>query len=373
MKFERMLITCGGTGGHFYPGLTIARVMKKQGRDVRLLLAGSNAAAQCEIARSFGIESVELPAMPAPRKSPLRFLAGVLKGYKACRREIRNFHPQAMLGMGSFTSLPAILAAKRSRLPLFLHDGNAKAGKANRILSRYAHFLAGAFPLVNADQIKCPVYITGMPVRPELTEAAKRLTKAESIARLNELYSSDLDPVLPTLLVFGGSQGAAVFNAALPEGLLQLERSDIQVLHLTGKGKLQSTLDSYKDAPFKRLVIETSEQMAFFWSAADIVFSRSGGSSIAELALFGKPAVLVPYPFAAEDHQRSNAECFSCANAGVVLDNYELSPDHCREILQDFLASPASWEERGKNAQALARPTAAEDLLEKIEASLSGF
>ena len=371
MKFEKLLITCGGTGGHFYPGLAIAKAMQKRGGHVKLLLAGVHAANQAGIALEQGVESVILPAVPVPKKSPVRFFFGLIGGFFLCRREIKNFRPQALLGMGSFTSLPAILAAKSRGVPLYLHDGNAKVGRANRVLSRAARFLAGAFPVVNPDGIRCPVCVTGMPVRQTLIDAAKTLEKPAAVAELNQLYGTDLDPELPTVLIFGGSQGAAVFNAALPEGLLQLNSTDIQVLHLTGANKLESTLDSYKDAPFRRLVIEKSERMELFLGAADIVFSRSGGSSIAELTLFGRPAVLIPFPFAAEDHQRANAEYFAGADAGVVLDNYDLSPDRSRDLLADFIANRELWKKRGENARTLAKPAAADELLTKIEGDLA--
>lgn len=371
MKLERMLITCGGTGGHFYPGLAIAKAMQKQGGEVKLLLAGNNASAQKMIAAEQGVDSVLLPPMPSPGKSPVAFAAGTFKGYFICRKEIKKFHPQALLGMGAFTSLPAVIAAKTAGLPIYLHDGNAKAGRANRILSQFARFLGTAFPLVNPEKIKCPVLHTGMPVRESLCRSAEQLTKSSAISELNSIYGKDLDPSLPTILIFGGSQGAAVFNAALPEALLQLNTSDIQVLHLTGRGKLDSTVLTYKDAKFRHLVTDTSEKMELFWSASDMVFSRAGGSSVAELALFGRPAVLIPYPFAAEDHQRFNARYFADSNAGSLLDNYDLSPESARNILTDFLANPELWAERGVNAKKLAKPAAAEDILHAITVDLN--
>jgi len=371
MKFERLLITCGGTGGHFYPGLAIAKAMQKRGGEVKLLLAGVHAENQARIALDQGVGSLILPVVPVPKKSPVRFLIGLVRGFFICRREIKAFKPQALLGMGSFTSLPAILAAKSAGLPLYLHDGNARVGRANRMFSRFARFLAGAFPVVNPGRIRCPVFVTGMPVRQALIDAAKTLEKTSAVAELNRLYETDLDPELPTILIFGGSQGAAVVNAALPEGLLQLNRTDLQVLHLTGKDKLESTLASYKDASFKRLVIEKTERMELFLSAADIVFSRSGGSSIAELALFGRPAVLIPFPFAAEDHQRANAQYLADADAGILVDNYDLSPDRSRELLAGFLTDGDLWKKRGENAKKLAKPDAAEDLLKKIEEDLA--
>jgi UDP-N-acetylglucosamine--N-acetylmuramyl-(pentapeptide) pyrophosphoryl-undecaprenol N-acetylglucosamine transferase len=322
MKLERLLITCGGTGGHFYPGLAIAKAIQKRGGKVKLLLSGKHAPTQKAAAEKQGVEAIVLPALRPLRQAPFSFTAGVFKGFCICRREIKSFAPQALIGMGSFTSSPAVLAAKTARVPLYLHDGNAKIGKANRFFSRAARFLATAFPPANADKIKCPIHVSGMPIREQLIEAAGKLTKEDSIVRLNAMYGSELSPSVPTILIFGGSQGASELNAALPEALLQLNEQNLQVLHLAGKNKLESTEEAYQDARFKRLLLETSEHMDLFLSAADIVFCRAGGSSMAELSLFGKAAVLIPYPFAADDHQRANGECFVDIDAGIILDNY---------------------------------------------------
>lgn len=370
MKLERILITCGGTGGHFYPGLAIARAMQKQNGKVLLVLSGINAHAQCEIARQQDIPAVELPAMPHPFSAPWGFFRGMTSGFFSSCREIRRFRPQAVLGMGSFASIPPVLATWILRVPLFLHDGNAKVGKANRWFSLLAKALGTGFPPINSSRIKCRTVHVGMPIRQSLLDAAEKTDKKQAIEELNRRYQTDLSADVPTILIFGGSQGAAAFNAALPEALLQLNRNDLQVLHLTGKGKLDSTLSIYKDAAFKKLVVDSSEQMELFWLAADMVFSRSGGSSIAELALFGRPAVLVPYPFAAENHQKANAQYFSNSGAGLIVDNFELTPDKGKELLEDFLNNPAIWQERGNAAKRLAMPTAAEDMLDLIARSI---
>ena len=138
------------------------------------------------------------------------------------------------------------------------------------------------------------------------------------------------------------------------------------MLHLTGHNKLESTLAAYKDAKFKKLILESSERMELFLTAADLVFSRSGGSSIAELTLFGRPAVLIPFPFAAENHQLANAEYFVNSGAGILLDNYDLSPERAKELLSGFLTDRETWLQRGKQASSLAKPAAADDLLNKI-------
>ena len=371
MKLDHLLITCGGTGGHFYPGLAIAKAMQKRGGKVKLLLTGKHADTQKATAEQQGIETVVLPDFPHPVQSPFRFLTRLVKGFLICRKEMKKFSPQALISMGAYTSAPAFLAAKWTKTPLYLHDGTAHIGKANRIYSRWARFQGTAFPPANADRIKCPIHVVGMPIREQLIEAAGKLTKEESIAELNKLFNTDLSPEKPVVLIFGGSQGAAELNGTLPVSLMQLNDPDLQVIHLTGKNKLESTRAAYQSANFKLLLIESSERMDYFLSAADIIFCRAGGSSLAELALFGKSAVLIPFPFAAENHQSANADCFAAVDAGIALDTRNFTPLRSKEILQDFIANPALWQQRAANAKLLAKPHAADDMLNKIEEDLA--
>lgn len=363
MKLERLVITCGGTGGHFYPGLSIARVFQAQGGQVKLLLSGVNSHRQAQIAEAAGIKALELPRMPSPGRNPLRgmqFLAGFTAGYRRAKSELRAFAPQAMLGMGSFASLPVFLAAYRSGVPRFLHDGNARIGKANRILSRWAEFLATAFPAVNASACKCEVLCTGMPVRHEL-ESRCHIAKSEAIRELNAAFKTDLSAELPTFLVVGGSQGAAIFNQNLPEAMKRFPRADFQVLHLTGPQKFDETRQAYAGANFKVLPVPSTEQMELFFGAADAVFARSGGSTVAELALFEKPAVLVPYPYAAEGHQIDNAHYLADAGAALLVENSQFTVERAQELLQRVLT-----DSKLRPHPELARPHAAERLLDEI-------
>ncbi len=371
MKLHRLVVTCGGTGGHFYPGLSTARVFQEEfGGEVLLLLSGVNSARQKEIACAAGIRAVELPLMPSPGHSParaLRFLRGLAGGYRAARQELAAFQPQALLGMGSFASLPAFLAAKKQHIPCFLHDGNARIGKANRWLSRGAELLATAFPPVNAAACRCRVITTGMPVRPELAKYAG-ISRAEAIAGLNREFGSSFDPALPVILIFGGSQGARIFNVTCPAALKAQNRADFQVLHLAGPARLEEALGAYEGAAFPRLVLPGSEKMELFLGAADLVLSRSGGSTVAELALFGRGAVLIPYPYAAENHQSDNADFLASAGAALRIDNAQFTPERAQELFAGFLADPVAWAERGRRAAALARPHAARELIEEISA-----
>ncbi|MDR0931976.1 MAG: UDP-N-acetylglucosamine--N-acetylmuramyl-(pentapeptide) pyrophosphoryl-undecaprenol N-acetylglucosamine transferase, partial [Victivallales bacterium] len=323
MKLERLAITCGGTGGHFYPGLSVGRALRSQGGEVLLLLSGINSRRQKEIAESFGVPAVMLPRMPSPQgiQSAFEFAGGAFGGLCESYKQLRNFRPQALLGMGSFASMPPIWAAHLRHIPLFLHDGNARIGKANRFFSSGAKLLMTAFLPCNADKCRCDVLVTGMPLRPELEKAAG-ISRAEALDGLQRQFGVELDSDLPTILVFGGSQGAAIFNAMIPEALQKLQsRREFQVLHLAGPNKLGGLKKAYGDVIFPTLLLESSDQMELFLGAADFVVSRSGGGTVAELARFGKASILIPYPYASEDHQSDNARVLSESGAAELLPN----------------------------------------------------
>ena len=371
MKLERLIISCGGTGGHFFPGLSIARTFQEMGGKVMLLLSGVNAQSQAQCAENFGIKAIALPAMPAWKRNPVQFACGLLKGYAASVRAVKEFAPQAVLGMGSFAMTPVLLAALRCHVPVALHDGNARIGKGNRIFSRWAKILGAGFPAVNGDKCRCQVIDIGMPVRPELLACAG-ISRSEALNQLNTLFGCNLKEDNKTVLIFGGSQGAAVFNTVLPQALKCYREHDIQVLHLCGKGKKSETEKLYQDADFPVLLLESSDRMEYFLGSADVVFSRSGGSTLAELALFGKGAFLIPYPYAAEGHQQDNAEYFERNGAACVIRNEDFTVEKAAILLQEEVGVVSEkLAERGNAAKKLARPEASVRMLEEISAIIS--
>ena len=364
-----MVITCGGTGGHFYPGLALARRMIERKGQVLLLLSGVNSESQRLIAENYGVPVTVLPHMPSPGKNPVRwcrFLWGLVRGWQQSLQEFRRFSPQAVLGMGSFASLPVICAARWKKIPVYLHDGNARVGRANRMLSRKAAFMGVAFPAVNAEDLNCPWEATGMPLRPELLEAAQ-LPREEAVRLLNERYGAGLSAGRPTMLIFGGSQGAQKINEVLPVALRTLDpASPLQVIHLTGANKFEAVQEAYKHVAFPSLILPGCDRMELLYSAVDFVLSRSGGSTLAELALFGKPAILIPYPYAMENHQYDNACVFVDAGAAILLEQTACSPERIADLIRDYLEHPGDWLKRAARALSLAKPDAADGMLDRI-------
>ncbi len=370
---DHIVITCGGTGGHFYPGLSIARTQQARGRKVLLLLSGKNSVEQSRVAEKFNIPCQTLPHMPSPSiKHPgscWKFLKGLLGGIKQAKAVLKAENPTAVLGMGSFASLPVIWAAKSLRLPIFLHDGNARIGKANRFLSRYAKVLATAFPAVNFHKVRSKYVVSGMPVRPELKQSA--MSKPDAITALNEKFKSSLAGENFTILLFGGSQGARKLNEVFGKAVKALaqKHSDIQLIQLTGAGEFDSVAKFYGEPDFPLLLLPGLAEMHWAYNAADLVICRSGGSTVAELNAFGKYAVVVPYPFAAELHQDDNADYLATLGAAEKVNNADLNEAMTLELLERLYAQ-GDLVELGKKS---IRPEAwlgAENMLKIIDKTL---
>ena len=366
-KLKNLAITCGGTGGHFLPGLTIARHFVGRYNKVLMIIGGKNVKSQGETAEDYSLNVLKLKAMPPPKLtlSFFRFIYETVRGTIASLMAMRKFRPDALLAMGSFTSMPPVLAAKILGIPIFLHDGNARIGKANRFFSSWARLMGTAFPPVNTEKINCPYEYIGMPIRPELDYQPMEKTKA--IEKINALFELNFKPDLPTLLIFGGSQGAQIFNETFPQMMLNCGHKDFQVLHLTGEGKFDKVKTAYETAKFPVLCLPTISGMHWFYQAADAVVCRSGGSTLTELCLFGKFAFLIPYPYASEKHQDDNARFMVSTGAAEMLDNSECSTEKANELLNRWLADPSAFVKRGKQAVNYAKPDAADDMLWLID------
>lgn len=368
MKLERIAISCGGTGGHFNPGLSIARTFVEHGGQAVLILGGTHSAKQAETAASFGIKSIRISSASIP-KNPLKmpsFISATWKGMKQTKAMFDEFKPQAILSMGSFTSLPPAIASFRYKVPLFLHDGNARVGKANRFLSRFAKAIALSFPTVNADKCACPAIITGMPLRPEIISGA--LPKEDAIKKINERWNCKFKPENPVLLVFGGSLGATSINRNVKCTSPDIpDLKKLQVIHLSGPGKLSEIQDYYEDSPCQVLVLESTGDMQLLYSAADMVISRSGGSTVSELAFYGKYSILVPYPFAADSHQDDNAAWLASAGGASILKDSECSPEAFVKIISHWLKNFDEYREKGTSLRAIATPKASQNVIDMID------
>ena len=368
---RKLAITCGGTGGHFYPGLTIAAKFKENGGEVLLLLSGNNSESQSEIAAKRGLNSVIIPAAQRPKGplSALKFTHKFISGVVKARSVLSKFRADAFLAMGSFASAPSSFAAWTLRVPLFLHDGNARLGRANIFLSMKAKHLFLSFPAVNPDSCKCAMSLTGLPVRLEIGHCG--ISKENAFQKINSSFGTSFSDTLPLILIFGGSQGAKTFNEIIPHALMEQKEVEFQIVHLTGPGKNTEVEKIYSTAKFKSLVLEKSEEMPLFYSASDLIICRAGGSSISEIACFGKYAVLVPYPYAADHHQDDNAAFLASEGGAEVLYDGDCTIENVSKIISSWTANPEKYREAGLKNKLLAKPDAAADVLSRIDSIIA--
>jgi len=274
-----------------------------------------------------------------------------------CRGIFRRFNPHVVLGMGGFTSTAPVIAGRMRGIPTFIHESNAFPGKANRHTARFVRAVLLGFMECAAYFPKARTEFTGTPIRSTL----RRIDRQEALEKLG------LHPGIPTLLVMGGSQGASGINQALIKAMPSLQNIPLQVIHLSGSRDERLLEDNYRRENIPAHVAAFHHRMEEVYSAADFVIARAGAASLAELAAFALPAMLIPYPYATDDHQTRNAEIFVRANAAFLLPESELSGELLPKKIRDLLSDPAVLRTMSKQAEALARRNAARLVVETME------
>jgi len=358
----RVVITGGGTGGHLFPALAVRAALLQRHPAAEVLFVGAAAGVEAGILPRMGLSfrGLDAPRVKGRgRGGQLRALLGLPGIVSQAMRILRAFSPRVVLGVGGYASFPSVVAARLLRIPAVIHEQNAYPGLANRWLGRIASAVAVSFGAAARFFPRGRTTVTGNPVRPEIRPG----DAAEARARLG------LAPEPFTLLVFGGSQGAHRINLGMGEALPRLAglREQLQVLHATGAQDESRVRDAYRDAGWRARVEPFFEEMPAVYAAADFVIARAGASTVFELAALGKPALLVPYPFAANDHQRLNAEAMVGVGAAwILLDQYCDGP-RLAATVQAALEKPDVLRAMGERARALARPDAAERIVELME------
>jgi UDP-N-acetylglucosamine--N-acetylmuramyl-(pentapeptide) pyrophosphoryl-undecaprenol N-acetylglucosamine transferase len=314
------IIACGGTGGHLFPGIAVGEALSQRGHQVTLLISekkiDSLAASAHENLTFEKLPSVAMPRIYSPKI--FGFMGGLWNSTKACKQLIRDRKAKVVLGMGGFTSLAPLVAGRNLGARTLIHESNAIPGKANKLNARFCDVvltgLADCKPHFRHKDIRT----VGTPVRSSMTLP---VDPAEAYAFFK------LDPAKKTLLVMGGSQGSRGINKVVGESLKELTDMGMQLLHITGPQDYQSVKDAY-DAKKEvdSQVVAFCHKMELAYSIADVALARSGASSMTELAYFGVPSILVPYPHAADDHQTRNAEIFHRAGAAEMIHESALTP-----------------------------------------------
>jgi len=274
-----------------------------------------------------------------------------------CRTIYRRFKPQVILGMGGFTSTAPVLAGKIRGVPTFIHESNAIPGKANKMTARMVRAVLLGFKECAPFFPRVKTEVTGTPIRTNL----KRLDRTAAREALG------LRADLTTLLVMGGSQGATGINQAMIKSLPELTTRGLQVIHLTGAREERLVADNYQRAEMPAFVAAFHHRMEEVYSAADFAIARSGAASLAEIAAFALPAVLIPFPYAADDHQTRNAEIFVHAGAALVVKEAEILDDALARTIRELLDHPTLLQQMSEQAARLSSRGAAEMVADAME------
>jgi len=360
---HHIMIACGGTGGHLYPGIAVAEVLQSRGHDVTLLISEKKIDSLAASGHA-GLKFEKMPflAMPKPWSPKMAsFLMGVWNGMKHCKEMIRRNQTKVVLGMGGFTSFAPVLAGRRSKIRTVIHDSNAIPGKANKLTARFSDLVLVGFQECAAFFPKNETRLTGTPVRTALIQGAEG-SKEDPYAFFG------LTPTRKTLLVIGGSQGARGINNAISHSLRQLDGLGIQILHITGPGDYQEVSDSYegKEMKLHSHIAAFCHRMEMAYQVADVALARSGASTLAELAYFGVPSLLVPYPYAADDHQTKNAAIFDKAGAGILITEMDLSPEKLTSTVRELLTNEKKRSGMEAAARKLSHRHAAEGIADIV-------
>lgn len=372
----RVMISGGGTGGHIYPALAIAEAIGEAHPQSRVLYAGNPGGMEHKLAEAAGYDFLPLSVAGLSGKNPFTLVKVLLKnllGLRQAKRAIRSFKPDLVIGTGGYACGPLLLAAEKLGVPTLLHEQNAVMGKTNRILSGKVSVLCLTFPIKDLPEaVAARAVQTGLPVRRAILAADK------TIGREKLGLAADK----PVLLVTGGSQGARHLNQAVCEAAPGLLDRGVQIVHLCGDKLYEETAAMLRqkniayqtpkqgEAPEGAggyLLLPYLEHIEHALAAADVVVGRAGASFLAELAAIGRAAVLVPYPFAAGDHQAYNAACFAEAGAAEVIKDAELSAAELSAALQKTLFDIQLNKEMARASAALGEKNAAAKILAEAE------
>jgi UDP-N-acetylglucosamine--N-acetylmuramyl-(pentapeptide) pyrophosphoryl-undecaprenol N-acetylglucosamine transferase len=346
-----ILIMAGGTGGHVFPGLAVAEVLRERKRAVVWL--GTQQGLEARVVPQNGIDIEWVTISGVRRRGVLAWIAAPFKTAAATIQvlgTLRRRRPSAVLGMGGFVSGPGGTATWLARRPLLIHEQNAIVGTTNRWLARIADRVFEAFPKTFPERVAARCI--GNPVRRAIAAIPPRGDAgAGRSAR-------------PRLLVLGGSQGARALNERVPAAVALLP-ADLrpEILHQAGK-TIDAARAAYAAAGVDGEVLPFIDDMAAAYAGADLVIARAGALTLAELAAAGVAAILVPYPYAVDDHQSRNAAYFAAAGAALVVAESNLAPDNLAEMLESLLRDRARLQQMSASARGLARPDAARVLAE---------
>ena len=350
----KIIVACGGTGGHAFPGLAVAEELVRRGHEVTVWESGRDV--ESSVMKRWQGPVFSTGARQLKVRNALFNFASILR----CRREMRRNRPDALLAMGSYSSLPPVLAARSRKVRICLHEANTVPGKAVEFLSRFADAVAISFESTAKYLPGVKTTVTGLPVRAEIASGSR---------------FGFIPPDSFVVFVTGGSQGAHAVNELMSKALVKMKAEldrrgagrTLYVIHQTGAKDEAEVAAAYANAEIPARVHAFETDMASAFASADVVVARAGASTCFELAACGKPALLVPLPSAVRNHQHFNADAFASRGAADEGVQSKLDPlQACRHLL-GFYDNPARLAGMSEKMKALATPDAAARVADMVE------
>ena len=356
----RIIIAGGGTGGHVIPALAIAQQLKKQfGAEVLFIGTARGMETRLVPQAGFRLELIQVGALKnVSLMTRLETMFDLPRAIAASSRMLTDFDPDVVIGVGGYASGPAMVAAIRRGLPTLAFEPNVVPGFANRMIARWVSAAAVHFEETCRYFPNCRV--TGVPVRPAFFDVPAKAIPAKIGGA-------------PTLLVFGGSQGAHAINLAMMESLAGLRQKvpGIYIIHQTGQHEYDRVLAAYMRSEISGEVHKFIDDMPGTFERADLLVCRSGASTVGEITAAGKPAIFVPFPAAADDHQNVNARALERAGAAVVVEESNLGAAYLVDTIAAMIGDPGRLRNMSAAAKSLAHPKAVEEIAEMV-AQLAG-
>ncbi len=351
-------VACGGTGGHIFPGLAVAETLRGRGHRVALWMAGKDI--EGEAMNEWSGEVITVPSQGFQGRNLLAHLRAshlLWLSARHCRKIMESDRPDALVAMGSYASIGPGLSAKKTSVPLVLHEANVIPGRAVKFLSRHADVVALSFEETSYYLTHSHTETTGMPLRPPIQKAAEQFSRGRR------------DDSRFCLLVMGGSGGAHSLNDICSRAVCRMHGRgvEMEVIHLTGHQDEAEVAARYDDAGVASEVVAFSHDMPSLYARADMAVCRAGASTCAELNAFLLPALLVPYPFAVKQHQMRNAEVMEQRGCANLIDQSDLSEEWLAAYLTECISDGDKLDKMHRHAQRHRVTTGAAALADLVE------
>ena len=360
----RIVFAAGGTGGHLFPAISIAEEIKKIDSAAEFLFVGTRGKIEERIVpehgyplRTIWISGVARSFHARNFLVPVKIIVSLMQSLSL----IRNFHPHVVVGTGGYVTGPVLFAASLLGIPTVIQEQNVSPGLTNRLLARWAKMAYLAFEASAAHFPTDITKVTGNPIRRTIGSVERESATYEQFG---------LHPELKTIFVMGGSQGAQAINRMVVDALKDLEpfHQQLQIIHQTGKADYKEVKEHYRSSPLKHVVQPYFDPIEVVYSLADLMVCRAGGMTISEITACGIPAIFIPLPTAAGDHQRLNAQAVADRGAGIVLGQATLTGAVLAEQVVQIITHPSTLQRMADASRQLGKPHAGEEIAKSIYA-----